>query len=350
MPPSAWSDKVRELRLPETPDTILRAAMQLKAAGRLKEALDGLEEVLRRDEKNSQAMREAATALRQLGRRREAEAMDQRRRTAEADELFELALQRKQDDEGIARQYLAECAALAETHDGLPFAAAVLGDSAPPDRAPDRVTAMLNDRRASRYDWYSRTVLRRRTPDLLFEAVQAVADTAISGAIMADIGCGTGLGAEPYADIAARIDGVDLSPRMAERAFRRRADDDSRKQLYAQLDLGEFAAWLWDRPLHFDLVLGCDAFTETGDLIPVFTAVAQALQPGGLFAFSYEHTEAADYDLSPRQAYRHNPFAVRRALAATNLDAVQHRHAVLWHDDTQGVMGGIVVARRAAAV
>lgn len=346
MAATSWSDVVRELKLPETPETILQASLRLKGTGQLQEALSGLEEVLRRDPCHIAALREAAGMLRQLGRRLEAEVLDRRRSASEADQLFLLCLQHVDDNPDLAGRYLDACASLAPAHAGLTLAEALLNRAPLPERLPDDIVAKLYDQLAARYDWHSRTVWRRRAPELLFRAVLTVAGDELGGIAMADIGCGTGLGAEPFATLVQQIDGVDLSSAMLERAFRRRLHDDSSQPLYAELEVGEQTAWLRQRTDHYDLVLAADALCASSDLDSLFQAAAAALRVDGLFAFSYELSAESSPGLSAKHGYSHNPFAIQRALAAAELQALSHQQETLRYEGHLPVQGGIVVAAR----
>lgn len=343
---SGWSDVVRELRLPETPDAILQASLRLKATGRLDEALSGIEEALRRDPRHITALREAAAVLRQLGRRTEANEIDRRRLASEADQLFQLCLQHVDEDRALAGRYLDACSSLAPDHAGLAMAAALLDREPIPARLPDEIVAMVFDHQAARYDWHSRTIWRRQAPQLLFRAVSSALGGDTDDIDIADIGCGTGLGAEPFAATARRIDGVDLAPCMLERAFRRRLNDDSKLPLYAELQLEDLVVWLQRHSAAYDLVLAADALCSSSELQDTFRAAAVALRPHGLFAFSYELSSESDAGLSARHGFSHNPFSVQRALASADLQAISHQQAALRYDGHRPVQGGIVVAAR----
>jgi predicted TPR repeat methyltransferase len=99
-----------------------------------------------------------------------------------------------------------------------------------------------------------------------------------------DLGCGTGLAAEPLRPMAGRLTGVDLSGGMLARAAER--------QLYDDLVQAEALDFLAGREAAYDLVFAADVLIYFGDLEPLFAAVGRALKPGGYFAFSSE--SAAD--------------------------------------------------------
>jgi predicted TPR repeat methyltransferase len=96
-----------------------------------------------------------------------------------------------------------------------------------------------------------------------------------------DLGCGTGLAAVALADLPfGPFVGVDLSPRMLERA--------AAKHLYAGLHEADILDFLAGDPRHWRLILAADVLCYLGPLPPLFEAVFQRLLPGGLFICSAE--------------------------------------------------------------
>lgn len=165
----------------------------------------------------------------------------------------------------------------------------------------------LFDQYADRFDTALREKLAYRGPELLLEAVRA-ACTAQGrelrfGAAL-DLGCGTGLAGVLFAPLAERLDGVDLSPAMLEKA---RA-----LGLYAALEAGEMGAALQAVPAgSVDLVIAADALCYVGDLGPIFHAARTALAPDGLFAFTLETHDGEGVLLRETLRYAHAPDYVR---------------------------------------
>ncbi|MFG1228154.1 methyltransferase domain-containing protein [Xanthobacter wiegelii] len=165
----------------------------------------------------------------------------------------------------------------------------------------------LFDQYADRFDTALREKLAYRGPELLLEAVRA-ACTAQGrelrfGAAL-DLGCGTGLAGVLFAPLAERLDGVDLSPAMLEKA---RA-----LGLYAALEAGEMGAALQAVPAgSLDLVIAADALCYVGDLGPIFDAARAALAPDGLFAFTLETHEGEGVLLRETLRYAHAQVYVR---------------------------------------
>ncbi|MFM7346517.1 MAG: tetratricopeptide repeat protein [Tagaea sp.] len=127
-----------------------------------------------------------------------------------------------------------------------------------------------------------------------------------------DAGCGTGLAAPMLRPRARRLEGVDLSPAMVERA-RARA-------LYDELRVGELTADLGAHAGAYDLIVAADVLCYFGDLAEVTRACARALKPGGALALSLERLT----DAAAGEAWRVRPSG-RYAHAADSLPALLAR-------------------------
>ena len=96
-----------------------------------------------------------------------------------------------------------------------------------------------------------------------------------------DLGCGTGLAATAFAKEVDEFIGIDLSPRMIERA--------RLTGLYAELEVTEMVQGLRGRPdACADLILAADAMVYVADLAPVLEQARRVLMAGGLLAFTVE--------------------------------------------------------------
>ena len=120
------------------------------------------------------------------------------------------------------------------------------------------------------------------------EKVRKDSDRCFSRTV--DLGCGTGLSGMAFRDCSKRLEGIDLSPEMVEKAKERGC--------YDKLVVGDIIE-IFDeeKPMSTDdshiidpasLVIACDVFCYIGDLEPVFAKVHNALETGGIFAFSTE--------------------------------------------------------------
>jgi len=123
-----------------------------------------------------------------------------------------------------------------------------------------------------------------------------------------DAGCGTGLCGPYLRPLSRELIGVDLSPKMLEQAARRK--------IYDALICEELIAYLQKSPKRFDLIVAADVMVYFGELASLVGALATALQPGGLLAFSTESWAGEGYRLQPSGRFAQAPAYVRSAAAA----------------------------------
>ena len=93
-----------------------------------------------------------------------------------------------------------------------------------------------------------------------------------------DAGCGTGLIGQVIMCRARRLDGVDLSDAMLEKA--------RGKNIYNELHREDLVTFMACRANCYDLVICAATLIHFVDLRPAFAATATALRDGGLFIFT----------------------------------------------------------------
>lgn len=181
------------------------------------------------------------------------------------------------------------------------FLARALGGETPP-APPHEYVVGLFDSYADHFEDEVTRELDYRVPHRLREMVAGIAGPGARFSRLMDLGCGAGLVGELFRDIVAWAEGVDLAPRMVELAAAR--------GVYDRVGQADVVAALRQASEPYDLILATDVFIYVGALEGVFSASAQALEPGGLFAFSIEtwggEAEAgAGYVLRPTARYAH---------------------------------------------
>jgi predicted TPR repeat methyltransferase len=127
-----------------------------------------------------------------------------------------------------------------------------------------------------------------------------------------DLGCGTGLAGEAFRDVAHRLDGVDLSPRMIECARSR--------GIYDSLVIDDVETALAAGRRTFDLILAADTLVYLGDLGPLFTAAGRRLKPSGFFLFTVEKKSGDGFELGPKRRYRHSEAYLREEASRAGLE------------------------------
>src|ERR1700716_954470 len=117
-------------------------------------------------------------------------------------------------------------------------------------------------------------------------------------ALVDDLGCGTGLAAFAFARKVDHFIGIDLSPRMIERA--------RGTGFYAQVEVSEMVEGLRSKPdARADLILAADAMVYLSDLAPVLREAKRVLAAGGLLAFTVETHGAGGVILGEGLRYAH---------------------------------------------
>jgi predicted TPR repeat methyltransferase len=178
------------------------------------------------------------------------------------------------------------------------------------------------------FDQFSADYDKRMLVDLRYSAPQVLADlfTMVmpgrEALAILDLGCGTGLAGQVFKPVAARLDGVDLSPKMIAAAQAR--------HIYDHLSVADLETALAAPEPKYDLVLAADTLVYLGDLARVFDAVRTKLAPDGYFLFTVE-SAAAGFDLGPKRRWRHSEaylrdLAVQNALSVAGLVAAVPRH------------------------
>jgi predicted TPR repeat methyltransferase len=264
---------------PNIAEAVLALGETLAAAGHLPAAIAEFQRVLRLDPHRAEARLQLGRAWAEAG---------------EAEKALEQYSQISSDD----FPDLAEHVAAAEAMRDRP-------------RSDAGYVRHLFDQFSADYDSRMRHQLSYRAPEILRE----LADLVMPGArnlVTLDLGCGTGLTGEVFADISRVIDGVDLSPAMIEKARAR--------GLYRHLAVADIETCLYDGGPDYDLILAADTFVYLGDLSATFSGIAQRLKPAGFFLFTTELSPGPDIELGTKRRWRHSEDYLRRVAARVGLD------------------------------
>jgi predicted TPR repeat methyltransferase len=178
-------------------------------------------------------------------------------------------------------------------------------------RSDPRYVRHLFDQFSADYDARMIGHLAYRAPTVLRELADLVVGPRANMDIL-DLGCGTGLAGIAFADRAARIDGIDLSPAMIEKARAR--------GVYADLAVADLETFLESSGRLYDLVLAADTLVYLGDLARVLAGVRHRLKPHGFFLFTVEKKEGNGFEVGPKRRWRHSESYLRAAAAEAGLD------------------------------
>ncbi|MCC7166666.1 MAG: methyltransferase domain-containing protein, partial [Rhodospirillales bacterium] len=140
--------------------------------------------------------------------------------------------------------------------------------------------------------------------------------------------------------LADRLEGIDLSPRMIERA--------QALNLYDRLSVGDLLEG-WLDIGSFDAVVAADVLVYVGDLDPVLRRVATWLRKEGLFAFTVERQEGEGFGIGPAQRYAHSESYLRQAAARIGFRVRTLEEAATRSEGGRPVPGYVVVLGRSEA-
>jgi predicted TPR repeat methyltransferase len=191
----------------------------------------------------------------------------------------------------------------------------------------------LFDQFASDYDTRMISQLGYAAPGILRDLAAMVLGPREGLAIL-DLGCGTGLSGLAFKDMARRLDGVDLSPVMIEKAAARR--------IYDHLAVGDIES-LPDGD--YDLLLAADTLVYLGDLTQILATAARSLRSGGMFLFTVESKDGEGFELGPKRRWRHSERYLREE-AATAGFAVAGLLICAPRSETGQPVAGFAVALR----
>jgi predicted TPR repeat methyltransferase len=281
----------------------------LKKAGQIDEALSAYGEAIRLRPYHAEAYRNLARTLYAVGR------------AGDATDVYRQWLTREPDNP-VPRHMLA----------------AGSGQEVPACAAAEYVVATFDGFAAS-FD----EVLKRldyRAPALVADGVRRVVGEPTGRLQVLDAGCGTGQCGPLLKAHSRRLTGVDLSPKMLDKARGR--------GVYDELVTAELVVYLSGAPETFDLVASADTLCYFGALGPVLAAAARSLRPGGGLVFTLEAApadEAKGYRLEPHGRYSHSLAYVSRTLAGVGLRLLASEETVLRNEGAKPVAGLIVIAR-----
>ncbi len=334
-----------ELR-PEYWDAHLRLAAELEGLGRYADAAESLRKVVKQQPGNAGAWTGLGSVCLKLERIDEALSAYLRVAVLQPESamphlILGTLFQKKGMHEDAKEQYRHTLRLDPGIATARYFLSA-LGEGEPPAQSPARYVETLFDDYAGKFDQHLVQELDYHIPELVNQAVRGVITAGDAKLNVLDLGCGTGLGGALLRDMAQRLSGVDLSPRMVEQA-RLRA-------VYDELMVGDILLPLSTPAAAFDLIIACDVFVYVGDLAQVFEAGARVLKPGGLFAFSTEREAACEsYVLRKNGRYAHCTGYIKRLAEASRLEEIALQDVVVRREKGNPVAGNLYLLRKALA-
>ncbi|MFI4936880.1 MAG: tetratricopeptide repeat protein [Candidatus Berkiellales bacterium] len=214
--------------------------------------------------------------------------------------------------------------------------------------APLEYTRALFDQYAYNYEQHVKEKLLYQVPFLLRDAVTPFIAPGKELWTVLDLGCGTGLCAPFFADVAGKLIGVDISPNMIDVARQRGG--------YYKLFVMDALTFLKGHEAEFELIISADVFVYFGELDNIFKACSKALKPKGLFCFSIEKLTAEEvgkdlthpqFQLRKTGRYAHHPDYIHQLAMQHHFTIGSEKQAVLRHQEEGPISGDIYVLIRA---
>ena len=290
-PAAAWRSALPRIGLGETSDlSPRRVAALLASAGERVAAAEIYREILDLAPEDVEALELLAAVVARLGRDDEELAVRRRIAGITADRL------------GIAPEHRAAVIA---------FDLAAHGLAEAPAATPAAYVIARFDGFAERFDRWLREELHYLGPEQVVARIARTFGAGDGTLDVCDAGCGTGLLGLLLRPYARRLDGIDVSPRMLDKA---RA-----LGVYDALLEADLVGALARTPAAYDVITAADVLVYFGDLGPVLAVAAAGLRDGGLFVFTVERAEGGDHVLTDAARYAHSAEGVRRAAAAAGL-------------------------------
>ena len=223
---------------------------------------------------------------------------------------------------------------------GVRLDLARLGALAPGEAITDGYVRALFDDYAPKFDRHLTGSLAYRGPELIADALRRACSKRLREyRFVLDLGCGTGLMAHALEGVFSSMEGVDLSPRMLEKA--------EKTKLYDALHEGELVSFLAARPsAEADLVVAADVFVYMAALDAAFREAHRVLKREGFFAFTVQAHEGDTFILGEDARYAHSEAYLRELADAVGFTMVIFERVSTREDRGVPVPGFLVVLQR----
>ncbi len=291
---------------PDDPDILLNLGLALKQNGMFAEAIESYNHALELSPDDPDILYNLACCLKDQGETIQAIATYERllqRHPQHKSALNNLAyLHHRQGNYKQAEKAYQQLVTIRPDHAAARYMLAALrgeGETAP----PQKYVRDLFDQYSDNFEQSLVQNLDYRVPELLksvFDCqMQKQQEKRKKYSRCLDLGCGTGLAGEAFRSTCTFLAGVDLSPKMVQRA--------EQKQLYNELTAGDVVRFLRNNKHQYDLLVAADVITYLGELESLFQAAAGASLLNAVFCFSTEHIDQPEWRLMPTGRYAHSP-------------------------------------------
>ncbi len=199
--------------------------------------------------------------------------------------------------------------------------------------APSSYIADLFDSFSGHFEERLLVDLEYRTPWELKSLLEAETGREQAYSRLLDLGCGTGLVGQVFADLVPWRVGVDLSPGMIEQA--------AAKKVYAHLEVAEIVDFLSRHQESYDLIVAADVLIYVGELEKIFLLLAQRLAAGGRILFSTELVEGEGYVLRQSGRFAHSSHYINAIAEKAGLRVLAAQSARIRKEKGEWIVGSL---------
>ncbi|WP_412057975.1 methyltransferase domain-containing protein [Bartonella sp. DGB2] len=236
-----------------------------------------------------------------------------------------------------------------EDHGGLVIRLAAMGKGDTPEGASLAYVTTLFNQHAEMFDYILVDQLDYAVPEKLRKAIldllanKSEKKEGFCFSRLLDLGCGTGLAAAAFDDLALHKTGVDMAENMVEIAYE--------KGDYDQVFVGEACQFLEKNHDTWDLILSTDVLPYMGALDKFFNLIVQRLAPDGFFGFSSEigpdaHFAHPTYKVGPQQRFAHSEAYIRECLEKHKLRCLRVENTTIRLEEGGAVLGQLFISQK----
>lgn len=191
---------------------------------------------------------------------------------------------------------------------------------------------------ADTFDNHLQDKLEYRGPEMISQIAHDAGVRDNGNLTIIDLGCGTGLCGPFFRQAASRLIGVDLSPKMLEKARERR--------VYDELHEADIVEILQRTANAYDVAIAADVFVYVGNIAPVIAGAAASLRSGGLLIFSVETVPNGTYVLRNSGRYGHSQAYVQALARDHGFDIFAIKEVMIRKDSQKAVPGHIYALKK----
>ena len=198
--------------------------------------------------------------------------------------------------------------------------------------APRAYVENLFDKFAINFEESLVEKLEYRIPKKIAEIIIPKNQDISLGSIL-DLGCGTGLIGNELKDNCSKIDGIDLSKSMLQKA--------KTKNIYNNLKHTDIIEFLSTKNLEYDYFIAADVFVYIGDLSEIFKLIKFRNKFKGKFIFSTQHIDEGEFILEKSGKYSHSKKYIEKLCKQYSYNIFHFEKTDLRKESGKFVIGGL---------